>query len=290
MAINLSKFLDKYFRKEWLQEALQDIGEPYSTDKNDLIRRIIEDWSTYRRNWYDLLKYADEDALEDICIDYDLDSRGDEDLLIRRIKRANILGNELLESKQIQSKNQTSKNSDSVTPNINFNINSIHFSERSKIGIISIIVAIIIGVPSLYFTIYQPSSDSSNIDDNVEKPSNVGVSVNQTGGITAGQVNIFSDENKRYLNQDFIKNLNLCLSDYKTKTMKVYYTNMESDTVQFTEQIKSYLDSEGYETFGVSQVMVFNRPIYDTEIMLSDDGNVAIWVGLQRNDQLICKL
>ena len=36
--------------------------------------------------------------------------------------------------------------------------------------------------------------------------------------------------------------------------------------------------------------MVFNRTIYDTEIKLSDDDNVDIWVGLEQNDQLICKL
>ena len=160
MALNLRKFLDKYFSREDLQDALESISEPYSASKNELISRLIENWISYRRKWSDILDYADDDAIEDICDDYGLDSIGDRDLLIRRIKRAGILDKE--KSSTITSFTKAkSEQSVERTPNINFNIGSVHISKGNKIsiGLIAAVITLVIG---MWWTSYVANEQNNS--------------------------------------------------------------------------------------------------------------------------------
>ena len=57
MGISVEKFLSKYFSPKQLKEALSDIGIPVGVTKKERIGRIVENWRSHNRYWYELLDF-----------------------------------------------------------------------------------------------------------------------------------------------------------------------------------------------------------------------------------------
>ena len=84
--------LDDYFSKEQIQDALRDIGERTSGNKDGLARRLCNNWESHNRDIYELLDFTDIDSLEMICHQYKLDATFKEkDALKGKIEKANLL-------------------------------------------------------------------------------------------------------------------------------------------------------------------------------------------------------
>ncbi len=72
MPLSVKKLLDEYFSKEQVREALREVGEPTSGNKDRLARRLHDDWESHNRDIYELLNFTDIDSLEIICHHYKL--------------------------------------------------------------------------------------------------------------------------------------------------------------------------------------------------------------------------
>jgi len=70
MGISVEKFLSKYFSPKQLKEALSDMGIPVGVTKKVRIERILENWTTYHRDWYELLIFLEWGDLSRICDDF----------------------------------------------------------------------------------------------------------------------------------------------------------------------------------------------------------------------------
>lgn len=70
MGISPKKFLDRYFTSEQLKEPLDDIGLSVGGTKKERIERIVENWTTHHRNWYDLLEFLDWGKLSKVCDEF----------------------------------------------------------------------------------------------------------------------------------------------------------------------------------------------------------------------------
>ena len=156
MGLSVKKLLDDYFSKDQVQDALGDIGESASGSKDELIRRLLNNWKSHNRDIYELLDFTDETSLQMICYFYALDATpAKNDVLIRRIKKANLLGSGS-KPKPIA---QVSKSHDSPIPknkskpdtritDVHFHVGSVTPSRRwiigIGIGVTSIIVTIIV--------------------------------------------------------------------------------------------------------------------------------------------------
>lgn len=91
MGISVKKLLDYYFTVEDLKNALYDIGEPLSGNKDALINRITQTWKDHNRNLRDLLGYMPPDALDAFCQFYKIDDSGTDEAVIRRIVKSGIV-------------------------------------------------------------------------------------------------------------------------------------------------------------------------------------------------------
>ena len=74
MDLSIKKLLDDYFSKEQVRDALREIGEPASGNKDRWSRRGRDHWEYHNRDIYELLDFADVDSLEMICHHYKLDA------------------------------------------------------------------------------------------------------------------------------------------------------------------------------------------------------------------------
>ena len=72
MGITVKNFLDRYFSPNLLKEALSDMGIPVGTTKKERIERIVENWRSHNRDWYELLEYLDWSTLSQICDDFNI--------------------------------------------------------------------------------------------------------------------------------------------------------------------------------------------------------------------------
>lgn len=158
MGLSVKKLLDDYFSKEQVQDALGDIGEPTSGIKNELVRRLLNNWESHNRDIYKLLDFTDKDSLQMICYFYALDATSAKhDVLMRRIKKANLLGS----GSKLKPTAQVSRSHDSLIPknkskpdtgvtDVHFHIGSVTHSKGGKIaivlGIIGIAVTIILSL------------------------------------------------------------------------------------------------------------------------------------------------
>lgn len=97
---------------------------------------------------------------------------------------------------------------------------------------------------------------------------NIGFSINQQGGITAGTVNISPQERK--LTQGLIAQLETLLKDHKTNKIDIVAVLGDQEAYQFATQIDKYLKSQGYLTDGVSQA-VFSEPVLGQNIEFGTD-------------------
>lgn len=83
--------LQRYFYLDEVKSALDDIGEPTSGSKSQLISRLIRTWESHNRGVYGLLDYLDVQTLRILCKDYGLDYRGDRAALLQTIRQADLL-------------------------------------------------------------------------------------------------------------------------------------------------------------------------------------------------------
>ena len=93
MGISVETFLKRYFSSKQLKEPLEGIGLSVGGTKKERIIRIIENWSLYHRDWYELLNYLDWNKLAQICDDFDIWYSGyeREDTLRDRIENEMVL-------------------------------------------------------------------------------------------------------------------------------------------------------------------------------------------------------
>lgn len=164
MGISVEKFLSKYFSPKQLKEALSDIGIPVGVTKKERIGRIVENWRSHNRYWYELLDFLEWGGLSQICDDFNIpySEYNKEETLRHKIEDARVL--------DFRNKSKTStRNKSDEKPSI-FNIlgKNINIGSNNKInsdntnnstslkiqkwqvavGIISIIVVIGIAVYS----------------------------------------------------------------------------------------------------------------------------------------------
>ncbi|MGI0016443.1 MAG: hypothetical protein ACREBU_23730, partial [Nitrososphaera sp.] len=91
MAISVKRLLEDYFYVEDLQDALDDIGESISGTKPELIKLLLGSWFEKNRTLKDLLDFLPDEALSDLCQDFNIDPIGEHDTLIRRILKSNVV-------------------------------------------------------------------------------------------------------------------------------------------------------------------------------------------------------
>lgn len=86
MGLTVRRLLD-YFSVDDLQFLLSEINESQTGSRQELIERLIIEWSAHNKKWEYFLDYFDVVVLRQICNEYQLDKTGTRDLLIRRIKK-----------------------------------------------------------------------------------------------------------------------------------------------------------------------------------------------------------
>ena len=154
MGLDVKKLLCEYFSKEEVQDALQEIGEPITGTKEELVEELSKKWQSHNRDKYELLDFTEEDTLQDICDHYNLDDTlADHSVLKRRIKKANLLSptgkpkptaHVDRSHDSFITKPRFTKEDDSETTDVHFHISTIKHSKRGKIGAVSTIVGIVI--------------------------------------------------------------------------------------------------------------------------------------------------
>jgi len=158
MGLSVKKLLDDYFRADEVQDALRDIGESTSGNKDEFVQRVRDNWESHNRDIYGLLDFIDEISLQQILYYYNLDSTpAKHDVLKRRIKKANLLGSGKRPTAQVSNtssmvddsrfyskKPKIKKEEDSETPPVQINTGSITHSKWGKRGVVATIIGIVI--------------------------------------------------------------------------------------------------------------------------------------------------
>lgn len=103
-------------------------------------------------------------------------------------------------------------------------------------------------------------------------------SINQSGGITAGEVIINTGPQPRYLDELFIKELDKLLPSDKEKEIKIFSVLGDAESFQFASEIMNHLESEGWKVDGINQA-VFSKPITGVQVTHESDGGATIRVG-----------
>ena len=136
MSLSVGKLLLEYLDKEQVQDALRDIGEPISGTKDELVRRLKNTWNSHNRDRYELLDFADDDSLQMICYHYNLDpTPTNNSTYIRRIKKAELLDKNSRKLKNLKQETKLQKE-DNTFRDVNINVENIHLSKNSKIGLV----------------------------------------------------------------------------------------------------------------------------------------------------------
>ncbi len=163
------------------------------------------------------------------------------------------------------------------TVNINEQMN-ITDHKNSKLTVVEIFVVIGVIIAVLTYFGLKPKETKMDKNQNEKKTFNV-ASYNQQGGITAGEVNIGSLP--RVFTQEVAVKLDSVLSEIKAdkkKTITVICAMGDSESYNFAEQIKKYLEETGWSVRGITQA-VRNKPIKGVAVYLRPDGDVDINVG-----------
>lgn len=109
MGISPKKFLDRYFTSAELKEPLDDIGFPVGGIKKERIERIVENWTSHHRTWYDLLEFLDWGKLSKVCDDFGVSysEYNTEDTLCNKIEDGQVIDSNrnLFQTKTLLSQN-----------------------------------------------------------------------------------------------------------------------------------------------------------------------------------------
>lgn len=138
MVLSVTKLLNDYFSVDDLRDVLNDIGEPVSGTKDQLIKRIRTNWKSHNRDNYELLEFLDDTSLQMICYYYNIDTSSTSESGLRNsIKKAELL-NSNSNNRVRKKKNgsvQTNLLENKPFRDVNINIGHIKISKGSKIGI-----------------------------------------------------------------------------------------------------------------------------------------------------------
>jgi len=138
----------EYLSVEELKFILSIINEPQTGNRQELMERIIIEWSVHNKKWSQLLGYFEKPILSTICQDYNIDHRGTKDVLERRLRKEM---NGRTKSKTNQTTNQENKS---------HLVSLIPHNKRDfvKIGLFPV-AALIIG---MLWTSYVANEQNSN--------------------------------------------------------------------------------------------------------------------------------
>lgn len=172
MGISPKDFLNRYFSPDQLKEALLNIGAPVGRTKKERIQRIIDNWQSYNRDWYELLGFLDWGTLAKICDDFGIpyNDYNTEETLCNKIEDERVLDFRKETMRKVEKKStiDTEEKTDSYAEILK------HLKRGTKLTIIGIIVAIVISVPA-YFIINPNQNlvneinlpEESKIDSNI---------------------------------------------------------------------------------------------------------------------------
>lgn len=112
-------------------------------------------------------------------------------------------------------------------------------------------------------------------DKNDEKSTNVS-SFNQQSGITANKVNIGKQE--RHFSEATKASLTPNLPKDKERPIGLEVALGDGEATQFAEEIKQFLEGEGYNVRSFDLV-IWNPPVIGVQIIPSKDGGIKIRIG-----------
>ena len=176
MGISVEDFLYRYFRPDELKDVLVDIGIPVGRTKKERVERILDNWRSHNRDWYELLDYLDWDVLSQICDDFNIgySDYNTEDSLRNKIGDEWVLIFSKRQKKNIEKKSEEKSSTFNVLgKNITIGSdNIIHSSEASKGSSISkaqLAVAIIVGAFVITGVVWGITSSENSPEINSEK-------------------------------------------------------------------------------------------------------------------------
>ena len=166
MGLDVKTLLCEYFSKEEVQDALRDIGKSTTGTKEELVEELSKNWESFNREKYELLDFADEATLQQICYYYNLDATPtDHGVLKRRIKKADLLGrsgkpkptahvsnpSSMVDDSRFYSEKPKIKAEEKSEPShVHFHFSSIISSRRWLIGIGIAIASIVIPLIAVF--------------------------------------------------------------------------------------------------------------------------------------------
>ncbi len=156
MGLSVTKLLNDYFSVDDLKDVLNDIGEPVSGTKDQLVKRVRTNWKSHNRDNYELLEFLDEDSLYMICHYYNIDTTSTSVPGLRNsIKKYGVLNsNSFGKIKKKKNNNiQTDFLEDKPFRDVHINIGHIKISKNNKIGIVIGIATAIITLIGIIITI-----------------------------------------------------------------------------------------------------------------------------------------
>ena len=126
------------------------------------------------------------------------------------------------------------------------------------IGLLASIVTIL-----AYFNLYprgkEMNESTKSKDNDVNKPKQINVtSYNQSGGITAYNVNIGQQDRK--LTQQLANQLTKYIIENDVNNVKITSVMGDQEAFQFASVIKAFLVDQGYSVNGVNQA-VYSKPV-----------------------------
>ena len=148
MGIPVEDFLYRYFNPDQLKEILFDIGIPVGRTKKERIDRILENWQSHNRDWYELLEYLDWSTLSQICDDFNIlySDYAKEDTLRNKIEDEWVL-----DFRKKTNVEHLKKSDDSITSNPVFHMPHNKRDWSIILGILGIGVSLFFGIPQLYY-------------------------------------------------------------------------------------------------------------------------------------------
>jgi len=150
------------------------------------------------------------------------------------------------------------------------------------LGAVATVTTIIVNSENILDPIEK--NGHNNISISVKNSSNTALSIDQSGGITAGTVNVGPNatlnlgSQVRHLNAQWITALIPHLPENKTKVINIVSVGGDQEALQFATEIKNYLASHGWKTNGVDQVW-YTEPVTGQTISRNPDGGINITIG-----------
>ena len=138
------------------------------------------------------------------------------------------------------------------------------------------------GIISLVIATYFSNSPTQNIGNiNMGNSTNTVATINQSGGITAGQVVInnptINNTPRRQINDHVIALLNKSLPQNQTNTIHLFYPVNDQEAYQFRNQIGNYLKNQGWKiTFDGE---LYAHPFTGIHFEPQSNGDLSIEVG-----------